>query len=37
MIAVFRTAFDVAIEEVVTREERVAFNVPRALRDAGAP
>ena len=32
----FRERFDVTIEQVVTREERVAFNVPRALRDAGA-
>lgn len=36
MVAAFRTRFDVTVEEVVTREERVAFNVPRALRDAGA-
>jgi 4-hydroxy-3-methylbut-2-enyl diphosphate reductase len=32
----FRQHFDVSIEQVVTREERVAFNVPRALREAGA-
>jgi 4-hydroxy-3-methylbut-2-en-1-yl diphosphate reductase len=32
----FRQHFDVTIEQVVTREERVAFNVPRALRDPGA-
>jgi 4-hydroxy-3-methylbut-2-en-1-yl diphosphate reductase len=36
VLAAFRSVFDVTIEEVVTREERVAFNVPRVLRDAGA-
>jgi 4-hydroxy-3-methylbut-2-en-1-yl diphosphate reductase len=36
MVTAFRTRFDVTIEEVVTREERVAFNVPRALREDGA-
>jgi 4-hydroxy-3-methylbut-2-en-1-yl diphosphate reductase len=36
MIAAFRSRFDVTIEEVVTRQERVAFNVPRVLREAGA-
>jgi 4-hydroxy-3-methylbut-2-en-1-yl diphosphate reductase len=32
VVATFRAGFDVTIEHVVTREERVAFNVPRALR-----
>jgi 4-hydroxy-3-methylbut-2-en-1-yl diphosphate reductase len=36
MVDAFRSRFNVTVEEVVTREERVAFNVPRALRDAGA-
>lgn len=36
VIDVLRTAFDVTIEEVVTRQERVAFNVPRVLRETGA-
>ena len=33
VIEVLRGAFDVAIEDVVTAEERIAFNVPRELRD----
>ena len=36
VVDAFRQRFDVTIEEVVTREERVAFNVPRVLREAGA-
>src|SRR4029079_7166662 len=32
----FRARFDATVESVVTREERVAFNVPRELREAGA-
>jgi 4-hydroxy-3-methylbut-2-enyl diphosphate reductase len=36
IIDAFRQRFDVSTETVVTREERVAFNVPRVLRDAGA-
>ena len=32
VVAAFRTRFDVTTEEVVTRVERVAFNVPRELR-----
>jgi 4-hydroxy-3-methylbut-2-en-1-yl diphosphate reductase len=31
-----RTRFDVSVESVVTRQERIAFNVPRELREAGA-
>ena len=27
---------DAEVESVVTREERIAFNVPRELREAGA-
>ncbi len=33
VVDVFRAGFDVTIEHVVTREEKVAFNVPRALRE----
>ncbi len=36
VVDAFRLGFDVSVEVVVTREERVAFNVPRALREAGA-
>jgi 4-hydroxy-3-methylbut-2-enyl diphosphate reductase len=36
VVARLRDAFDVTIEEVVTKRERVAFNVPRALRGADA-
>jgi 4-hydroxy-3-methylbut-2-enyl diphosphate reductase len=36
MVDALRTRFDVTIEEVVTKRERVAFNVPRALRSADA-
>jgi 4-hydroxy-3-methylbut-2-en-1-yl diphosphate reductase len=36
VVDAFRAAFDVSIEQVTTREERVAFNVPRVLREAGA-
>jgi 4-hydroxy-3-methylbut-2-en-1-yl diphosphate reductase len=31
-----RTRFDVTLESVVTRQERIAFNVPRELRETGA-
>jgi 4-hydroxy-3-methylbut-2-en-1-yl diphosphate reductase len=37
IIDAFRARFDVSVESVVTREERIAFNVPRELREAGAP
>ena len=37
IIDAFRTRFDVTVEGVVTTEERIAFNVPRELREAGAP
>jgi 4-hydroxy-3-methylbut-2-en-1-yl diphosphate reductase len=36
VVNAFRAGFDVTIEHVVTREENIAFNVPRALRDAPA-
>ncbi len=32
VVTAFRARFDVTVEDVVTRTERVAFNVPRALR-----
>ena len=32
IIDAFRARFDVTVEEVVTRIERIAFNVPRELR-----
>ena len=35
VVDAFRAGFTVTVEHVVTREERVAFNVPRALRDDG--
>ena len=35
IIDAFRARFDVRLEKVVTREERIAFNVPRELREAG--
>ena len=35
IIDAFRTRFDVTVESVVTRQERIAFNVPRELREAG--
>jgi 4-hydroxy-3-methylbut-2-enyl diphosphate reductase len=37
IIDAFRARFDVRVESVVTKEERIAFNVPRELREAGAP
>jgi 4-hydroxy-3-methylbut-2-enyl diphosphate reductase len=37
IVDAFRARFDVSVENVVTREERIAFNVPRELRQAGAP
>jgi 4-hydroxy-3-methylbut-2-en-1-yl diphosphate reductase len=36
IIDAFRARFEVQLEKVVTREERIAFNVPRELREAGA-
>ncbi len=35
IIAALRARFDVTVEQVTTAEERIAFNVPRELRDAG--
>ena len=35
IIAALRERYDVTVELVVTAEERIAFNVPRELRDAG--
>ena len=37
IVDAFRARFDVCLENVATREERIAFNVPRELREAGAP
>ena len=37
IIDAFRARFEVRLEKVVTREERIAFNVPRELRETGAP
>jgi 4-hydroxy-3-methylbut-2-enyl diphosphate reductase len=34
IIDAFRARFEVRVENVVTREERIAFNVPRELREA---
>jgi 4-hydroxy-3-methylbut-2-enyl diphosphate reductase len=36
VVDAFRARFDVRVEEIVTTEERIAFNVPRELRDAVA-
>jgi 4-hydroxy-3-methylbut-2-en-1-yl diphosphate reductase len=36
IIDAFRTRFEVTLESVVTRQERIAFNVPRELREPGA-
>jgi 4-hydroxy-3-methylbut-2-enyl diphosphate reductase len=35
IVDAFRARFEVRLENVVTREERIAFNVPRELREAG--
>jgi 4-hydroxy-3-methylbut-2-en-1-yl diphosphate reductase len=37
IIDAFRQRFSITVESVVTTEERIAFNVPRELREAGAP
>jgi 4-hydroxy-3-methylbut-2-en-1-yl diphosphate reductase len=37
IIDAFRARFDASVENIVTREERIAFNVPRELREAGVP
>jgi 4-hydroxy-3-methylbut-2-enyl diphosphate reductase len=37
IVDAFRARFDVTVESVVTREERIAFNVPRELREPSAP
>ena len=37
IVDAFRTRFDVTVESVVTKEERIGFNVPRELREAAAP
>jgi 4-hydroxy-3-methylbut-2-enyl diphosphate reductase len=36
IIEAFRTRFEVTVESVATTVERIAFNVPRELREAGA-
>jgi 4-hydroxy-3-methylbut-2-en-1-yl diphosphate reductase len=37
IIEAFRARFDVTVEAVTTTEERIAFNVPRELREPGMP
>jgi 4-hydroxy-3-methylbut-2-enyl diphosphate reductase len=37
IIEAFRARFDVVVEAVTTTEERIAFNVPRELREPGMP
>jgi 4-hydroxy-3-methylbut-2-enyl diphosphate reductase len=37
IIAALGKRFAVTVETVRTAEERIAFNVPRELREAGAP
>jgi hypothetical protein len=34
-VEAFRQRFEAIVESVVTTEERIAFNVPRELREAG--
>ncbi|HJZ31692.1 MAG TPA: 4-hydroxy-3-methylbut-2-enyl diphosphate reductase [Hyphomicrobiaceae bacterium] len=34
VIDAFRTRFEVTLQEIVTREERIGFSLPRELRDA---
>ena len=34
IVDAFRDRFDVSVESVVTRQERIAFNVPRELRES---
>jgi 4-hydroxy-3-methylbut-2-enyl diphosphate reductase len=36
IIDAFRARYDVSVESVVTTQERIAFNLPRELREAGA-
>ena len=36
IVAALRARFDVSVEDVVTAEEHIAFNVPRELRDPAA-
>jgi 4-hydroxy-3-methylbut-2-enyl diphosphate reductase len=36
IVEAFRDRFEVSVESVVTNEERIAFNVPRELREADA-
>ncbi|HEX2338669.1 MAG TPA: 4-hydroxy-3-methylbut-2-enyl diphosphate reductase [Hyphomicrobiaceae bacterium] len=36
VVDAFRTRFDVLVEDVVTRQERIGFSIPRELRDASA-
>jgi 4-hydroxy-3-methylbut-2-enyl diphosphate reductase len=36
LINAFRGHFEVTVEDVVTREERIGFSIPRELRDVGA-
>jgi 4-hydroxy-3-methylbut-2-enyl diphosphate reductase len=37
IIEAFRARFEVVVEDVTTTEERIAFNVPRELREPGMP
>jgi 4-hydroxy-3-methylbut-2-enyl diphosphate reductase len=37
IVDAFRARFDASVEQVVSREENIAFNVPRELREPGAP
>ncbi|HXE70428.1 MAG TPA: 4-hydroxy-3-methylbut-2-enyl diphosphate reductase [Hyphomicrobiaceae bacterium] len=36
LVNAFRAHFEVTVEEVVTREERIGFSIPRELRDVSA-
>ena len=37
IVEAFRARYNATIEHVVTRQENIGFNVPRELREAGAP
>ena len=37
IVDAFRARYRTSIEHVVTRQESIGFNVPRELREAGAP
>ena len=36
LVNAFRAHFEVTVQDVVTREERIGFSIPRELRDVSA-